>query len=37
VKRDDWSKILGWPGYVVFQQEIDEKAGSEREFERKAI
>jgi hypothetical protein len=20
------SKILGWPGYMVFQQEIDEKA-----------
>ncbi len=24
--RNDWSKILGWPGYAVFQQEIDEKA-----------
>ena len=26
MRRDDWSKILGWPGYTVFQQEIDEKA-----------
>jgi transposase len=26
LRRDDWSKILGWPGYTVFQQEIDEKA-----------
>jgi transposase len=26
LRRDDWTKILGWPGYTVFQQEIDEKA-----------
>jgi transposase len=26
VRRDDWTKILGWPGYAVYQQEIDEKA-----------
>ena len=26
MRRDDWTKILGWPGYTVFQQEIDEKA-----------
>jgi transposase len=26
LRRDDWSKILGWPGYTVFRQEIDEKA-----------
>jgi len=26
LKRDDWSKILGSPGYTVYQQEIDEKA-----------
>lgn len=26
MRRDDWSKILGWPGYTVYQQEIDEKA-----------
>ena len=26
MRRNDWSKILGWPGYTVFQQEIDEKA-----------
>jgi transposase len=26
VKRDDWSKILGWPGYTVYRDEIDEKA-----------
>jgi transposase len=26
LRRNDWSKILGWPGYTVFQQEIDEKA-----------
>ncbi len=22
---NDWTRILGWPGYRVFQQEIDEK------------
>ena len=26
MRQNDWSKILGWPGYAVFQQEIDEKA-----------
>jgi transposase len=26
LRRDDWTKILSWPGYTVFQQEIDEKA-----------
>ena len=26
MRRDDWSRILGWPGYTVYQQEIDEKA-----------
>jgi transposase len=26
LRRNDWTKILGWPGYTVFQQEIDEKA-----------
>jgi transposase len=26
LRRDDWTKILGWPGYRVYQQEIDEKA-----------
>ena len=26
MRRDDWSKILGWPGYTVYQHEIDEKA-----------
>jgi transposase len=26
VRRDDWSKILGWPGYQVYRDEIDEKA-----------
>ena len=26
MRRDDWTKILGWPGYTVYQQEIDEKA-----------
>jgi transposase len=25
VRRDDWTKILGWPGYAVYRQEIDEK------------
>jgi transposase len=22
--KGDWTKVLGWPGYRVFQQEIDE-------------
>jgi transposase len=26
LRRDDWSQILSWPGYGVFQHEIDEKA-----------
>jgi len=26
LRRNDWTKILGWPGYTVFQQEIDETA-----------
>jgi transposase len=26
VGRNDWSKILGWPGYQVYRDEIDEKA-----------
>ena len=26
MRQNDWSKILSWPGYTVFQQEIDEKA-----------
>ena len=26
MRRNEWSKILGWPGYSVYQQEIDEKA-----------
>jgi transposase len=26
MRETDWSKILGWPGYVVYQHEIDEKA-----------
>ena len=26
MRRDDWSKILGWPGYQVYRDEIDEKA-----------
>ena len=26
MRRDEWTKLLGWPGYTVFQQEIDEKA-----------
>ena len=24
-RRDDWTKILGWPGYQVYQHEVDEK------------
>jgi transposase len=26
LKRNDWTKILGWPGYRVYQHEIDEAA-----------
>lgn len=26
MRRDDWTKILGWPGYTVYQHEIDEEA-----------
>ena len=24
MRRDDWTKILGWPGYTVYRHEIDE-------------
>lgn len=26
MRRNDWTKILGWPGYTVYQHEIDEEA-----------
>jgi len=26
LRQNDWTRILGWPGYTVYQQEIDEKA-----------
>ena len=26
MRNRDWTKILGWPGYQVFQSEIDERA-----------
>jgi transposase len=26
LRHNDWSKILGWPGYAVYQYEIDESA-----------
>ena len=26
MRDNDWTKILGWPGYRVYQQEIDERA-----------
>jgi transposase len=26
LRNSDWTKILGWPGYRVYQHEIDEKA-----------
>jgi transposase len=26
LSRNDWTKILGWPGYTVYRDEIDEKA-----------
>jgi transposase len=25
-QQKDWTKILGWPGYRVYQHEINEKA-----------
>ena len=25
MRDNDWTRILGWPGYRVFQHEIDEK------------
>jgi len=25
VRENDWTKVLGWPGYRVYQQEIDER------------
>ena len=30
MKNSDWSRILGWPGYQVYQVEIDEQAKSLR-------
>ena len=26
MRHNDWTKILGWPGYAVYQHEIDENA-----------
>jgi transposase len=26
LRHNDWTKILGWPGYAVYQHEIDESA-----------
>jgi hypothetical protein len=26
LRDTDWTKILGWPGYRVYQHEVDEKA-----------
>ena len=26
MRRNDWTKVLGWPGYAVYRDEIDEKA-----------
>ncbi len=26
VRENDWTKVLGWPGYRVYQHEIDERA-----------
>jgi transposase len=26
LRRNNWTKILGWPGYAVYRDEIDEKA-----------
>lgn len=28
MRETEWNKILGWPGYRVYQSEIDEKAGT---------
>jgi transposase len=28
LRDSDWTRILGWPGYRVYQHEIDEKAGT---------
>ena len=25
MRQNDWTKILGWPGYAVYQHEIDEE------------
>ena len=25
MRRNDWTKLLGWPGYAVYQHEIDEE------------
>ena len=25
MRETEWSKVLGWPGYRVYRQEIDEK------------
>jgi transposase len=30
VQRSEWTKILGWPGYSVYQHEIDERAKTVR-------
>jgi hypothetical protein len=26
LRNNDWTKILGWPGYRVYRSEIDEDA-----------
>jgi len=26
LRNDDWTKVLGWPGYRVYRSEIDEDA-----------
>ena len=26
MRDSEWTRLLGWPGYLVYQQEIDEKA-----------
>lgn len=28
MRGNDWTKVLGWPGYRVYRQEIDEKGKS---------
>ena len=30
MRRDDWTKVLGWPGYTVYRHEIDEGAKTVR-------